>query len=133
MGNQKEPITFTDKGKIVVPDFPVIPFIEGDGTGPDIWRATKRVLDAAVSKAYDGNKKIEWLEILAGEKAFQLASGRNTQTDQYLSRCHQRTFDHAGGKRHSEYQCEFAAGAGSLRMCKARKIYCRHPQSHAAT
>jgi isocitrate dehydrogenase len=70
MGNQKEPITFTDKGKIVVPDFPVIPFIEGDGTGPDIWRATKRVLDAAVSKAYDGNKKIEWLEILAGEKAF---------------------------------------------------------------
>jgi isocitrate dehydrogenase len=70
MGNQKEPIIFTDKGKIVVPDFPVIPFIEGDGTGPDIWRATKRVLDAAVSKAYDGNKKIEWLEILAGEKAF---------------------------------------------------------------
>jgi len=53
-----------------VPDHPVIPFIEGDGTGPDIWRASVRVLDAAVEKAYGGKKKIAWMEVLAGEKAF---------------------------------------------------------------
>jgi isocitrate dehydrogenase len=55
---------------LVVPDRPIIPFIEGDGTGPDIWRASVRVLDAAVAKAYGGQKKIEWMEVLAGEKAF---------------------------------------------------------------
>jgi len=70
MTEKKESIQYTDEGKLTVPDFPAIPFIEGDGTGPDIWRATQRVLDAAVSKAYEGKKKIEWLEILAGEKAF---------------------------------------------------------------
>ena len=53
-----------------VPDRPIIPFIEGDGTGPDIWRASVRVLDAAVAKAYGGARKIEWMEVLAGEKAF---------------------------------------------------------------
>lgn len=53
-----------------VPDRPIIPFIEGDGTGPDIWRASVRVLDAAVAKAYGGKRKIEWMEVLAGEKAF---------------------------------------------------------------
>jgi isocitrate dehydrogenase len=53
-----------------VPNDPILPFIEGDGTGPDIWRASVRVLDAAVAKAYGGAKKIEWLEVLAGEKAF---------------------------------------------------------------
>jgi len=53
-----------------VPENPIIPFIEGDGTGPDIWRASVRVFDAAVNKAYKGKKKIEWKEVLAGEKAF---------------------------------------------------------------
>lgn len=57
-------------GKLHVPDHPVIPFIEGDGTGPDIWRASVRVLDAAVEKAYGGKRKIQWKEVLAGEKAF---------------------------------------------------------------
>ena len=57
-------------GKLSVPDNPTIPFIEGDGTGPDIWRASVRVFDAAVAKAYGGKKKIEWMEVLAGEKAF---------------------------------------------------------------
>lgn len=61
-----------DGQKILVPDKPIIPFIEGDGTGPDIWRATKRVLDAAVEKAYGGQRKIAWVEVLAGEKAFNL-------------------------------------------------------------
>ncbi len=53
-----------------VPDRPVIPFIEGDGTGPDIWRASVRVLDAAVARAYGGKREIQWFEVLAGEKAF---------------------------------------------------------------
>ena len=57
-------------GKITVPDYPIVPFIEGDGTGPDIWAASVRVLDAAVEKAYKGKKKIVWKEVLAGEKAF---------------------------------------------------------------
>lgn len=58
------------QGKLVVPDEPVIPFIEGDGTGPDIWAASQRVIDAAVKKAYSGKRKIIWKEVLAGEKAF---------------------------------------------------------------
>lgn len=58
-------------GKIHVPDFPIVPFIEGDGTGPDIWAASVRVFDAAVEKAYGGKRKIEWKEVLAGEKAFK--------------------------------------------------------------
>jgi isocitrate dehydrogenase len=61
-----------DGQNIQVPDKPIIPFIEGDGTGPDIWRATKRVLDAAVEKAYGGKRQIAWVEVLAGEKAFNL-------------------------------------------------------------
>ena len=57
-------------GKLNVPNHPIIPFIEGDGIGPDIWKASVRVLDAAVQKAYHGERKIEWMEVLAGEKAF---------------------------------------------------------------
>ena len=63
-------IDFTD-GRWVVPDRPVIPFIEGDGTGPDIWRASRRVFDAVVEKVSGGKRRVEWLEVLAGEKAFQ--------------------------------------------------------------
>ena len=64
-----EKIKFTD-GKLVVSDNPIIPFIEGDGIGPDIWNASKKVIDAAVHKAYDSSKKIEWFEVFAGEKSF---------------------------------------------------------------
>jgi len=60
------------KGGITVPDAPVIPYIEGDGIGPDIWKATRLVLDAAVEKAYKGSRRIQWLEVLAGEKAYNL-------------------------------------------------------------
>ena len=63
-------ISITEAGQLTVPDNPVIPFIEGDGTGPDIWRATRLVLDAAVAKAYNGTRAIDWLEVMAGEKAF---------------------------------------------------------------
>ena len=57
-------------GVLNVPNNPIIPFIEGDGTGPDIWRASVRILDAAVEKAYGGSRKIAWMEVFAGEKAF---------------------------------------------------------------
>ncbi|WP_394708824.1 isocitrate dehydrogenase (NADP(+)) [uncultured Desulfobulbus sp.] len=64
-------ITIKADGSLNVPANPIIPFIEGDGTGPDIWAAARKVLDAAVAKSYKGTRTIEWLEILAGEKAFQ--------------------------------------------------------------
>ena len=63
------PPSLARDGRLVVPDDPIIPFIEGDGTGPDIWRASVRVFDAAVEKAFGGKKKIVWFEVLAGEKA----------------------------------------------------------------
>ncbi|GAB4497476.1 MAG: NADP-dependent isocitrate dehydrogenase [Anaerolineales bacterium] len=61
-----------ENGKLQVPDNPIIPFVEGDGTGRDIWRASVRVLDAAVEKAYGGKRKIHWMEVYAGEKSFKL-------------------------------------------------------------
>ncbi len=71
MPTSGERITIKD-GKLNVPDNPIIPFIEGDGTGPDIWAASVRVLDAAVEKAYSGKRKIAWYEVYTGEKAFNL-------------------------------------------------------------
>src|SRR5829696_7749074 len=65
-----EPISFSD-GNLSIPSRPIIPFVEGDGTGPDIWRASVRVFDAAVEKAYGAERKIEWMEVYAGEKAFK--------------------------------------------------------------
>jgi len=65
-----ERIIMGSDGLLEVPDNPVIPFIEGDGIGPDIWKASVRVFDAAVEKAYESKRKIEWMEVLAGEKAF---------------------------------------------------------------
>jgi len=64
------PITMQN-GELVVPDDPILPFIEGDGTGPDIWRAAQKVMDAAIEIAYGGKKKISWFEVYAGEKAFK--------------------------------------------------------------
>ncbi|MGB9734945.1 MAG: isocitrate dehydrogenase (NADP(+)) [bacterium] len=70
MGKEGTKIGF-ENGKLVVPDDPIIPFIEGDGTGPDIWRASVMVFDAAVQKVYGGKKKVVWKEVYAGEKAFK--------------------------------------------------------------
>jgi isocitrate dehydrogenase len=75
--------------KIVVPDDPIIPYIEGDGTGPDIWRATKYVVDGTVEKIYGGKRKIHWHEVFAGDKAFQ-------RFGEYLP---QETIDHLGHYR----------------------------------
>src|SRR3954469_1469728 len=65
-----EAIVFKN-GALGVPDNPIIPFVEGDGTGPDIWRASVRVFDAAVERAYDGQRKVAWMEVFAGEKSFK--------------------------------------------------------------
>ena len=65
-----EAVKFTN-GVLSVPDRPIVPFVEGDGTGPDIWRASVRVFDAAVERAYGGQRKVEWMEVFAGEKAFK--------------------------------------------------------------
>ncbi len=70
-------IIMGNDGKLIVPNNPTIPFIEGDGIGPDIWKASVRVFDAAIEKAYNKEKKIEWHEVLAGEKAF-------TQTGEWM-------------------------------------------------
>ena len=70
MTTQDSSITIAN-GRLHVPDHPIIPFIEGDGTGPDIWRASARVFDAAVEKAYGGRRKVQWKEVLAGEKSFK--------------------------------------------------------------
>jgi isocitrate dehydrogenase len=72
-----------ENGKLLVPENPIIPYIEGDGTGPDIWRASVRVFDAAVQKVYGGKRKVEWKEVLAGEKAFKLTG--NWLPDQTLT------------------------------------------------
>ena len=72
-----------ENGKLHVPAHPVIPFIEGDGIGPDIWKAAVNVFDNAIQKAYGGSRKVEWLEILAGEKAYEA-------TGEWLP---QKTFD----------------------------------------
>ena len=74
-----------DNGKLLVPDHPVIPFIEGDGIGPDIWKASVRVFDAAVEKAYQGKRKIDWLEVYAGEKAFEKFN--NWLPDETVEKC----------------------------------------------
>ena len=70
MGNEKK-IRKADDGTLEVPDNPTIPFIEGDGIGPDIWRAARLVIDRAVDKAFNGQRQISWLEVLAGEKSFK--------------------------------------------------------------
>ena len=67
--SEAAPITMTTQG-LQVPDFPIIPHIIGDGSGPDIWNAAKRVIDAAVSSAYGSSRAIAWMEVLAGQKAF---------------------------------------------------------------
>src|SRR5579864_5447885 len=66
-----EKIKILSDGQIQVPDQPIVPFIEGDGTGADIWRASVRVLDSSVEKAYGGKRKIAWMEVYAGEKSFK--------------------------------------------------------------
>src|SRR6059058_2363431 len=83
-------------GKLIVPQNPIVPFIEGDGTGPDIWRASVRVMDAAVAKAYGGKRRIHWMEVYAGEKSNKLfSSWLPEETGQA-----RRTADDSSQRRH---------------------------------
>ena len=97
-------ITYSN-GQYQVPDNPIIPFIEGDGTGRDIWKASVRVFDAAVDKAYKGKRRVVWYEVFAGEKAKvavrQLAPRPNRRRHSRPPRRHQRPADHARRRRHS--------------------------------
>jgi isocitrate dehydrogenase len=67
------------QGKLIVPDQPIIPFIRGDGTGPDIWAASQRVFDAAIHKAYGGKRKVSWFEVFAGEESFKRFTSRRSR------------------------------------------------------
>jgi len=78
-------IQWDTQNRPLVPDFPIIPFIEGDGIGPDIWAASKSVLDAAVERAYAGKRRISWREILAGEKAQERYGVKNPLPKETLS------------------------------------------------
>ena len=107
-------------GKLQVPDHPIIPFIEGDGTGPDIWRASVRVFDAAVAKAYGGSAQ-DRLEGGAGRPAFlrrdeELAARRDRRRVQGVPGRHQRSADDAGRRRHALAERGLAADARSVRL-----------------
>ena len=112
-------------GKLQVPDHPIIAFIEGDGTGPDIWAASVRVLDAAVAQAYKGRRKIAWAEVYAGEKA-QAVYGEGLPAEPPAHgdpRRHPRVpggdqgaAHHAGGRGVPLAQRDAASGARSVRL-----------------
>ena len=120
-----------------MPDHPIIPFIRGDGTGPDIWAASVRVFDAAVEKAYGGKKKISWFEVFAGQAAKdkfdQLAAGRHGRSVSRISRRHQRSADHAGRRRDSLAQCRAAPDARSLRLPAPGAIFQGRPLAREAS
>ncbi len=113
------PITMGPDG-LVVPNDPIIPFIEGDGIGPDIWAAAVRVFDAAVEKAYGGDRKIAWKEVLAGEKAFnetgEWLPKETVDSVRHLPGRHQGPADHAGRRWHPEPQCGTAPDDGPVRV-----------------
>jgi hypothetical protein len=99
---------------------PVIPFIRGDGTGPDIWAASERVLDAAVQKAYGGKRKIAWFEVFAGETAKNKFDDwlpdDTIEAFRELPCRHQRAIDHTRRWRHPFAECGASAIARSLRL-----------------
>ena len=113
-------------GKLVVPDNPIIPFIEGDGTGPDIWRASVRVLDAAVAKAYGGKRKIAWMEVLAGQKSYDssrnVASRRDGRGVPGVPRRHQGTAHDAHRRRHPLAERRPAPAPRPLRLPPPRAL-----------
>ena len=118
-------ITIRD-GKLHVPDRPIVPFIEGDGTGPDIWRASVRVLDAAVAKAYGGRRKIAWMEVYAGREGLQavrqLAARRDGRGLPRVPGRHQGPAHHPDRRRHPLAERGAAADARSLRLPPPRAL-----------
>ena len=126
MPDEGEKITFVN-GDIQVPKNPIIPFIEGDGIGLDIWRATRQVVDAAVENAYGGERSIAWCEVFAGEKA-------KSKFDEWLP---QETVDAISdllvaikgplttpvGDGNSQSECDAAPGFGPVQLCAALSLY----------
>ncbi len=120
-GGQK--ITVQANGSLNVPDQPIIPFIEGDGTGVDITPVMIKVVDAAVAKAYGGKRKISWMEVYAGEKADAASTARTSGCPKKRWRCcrtivglDQGAADHAGRRRHPLAQRGAAPGARPVRL-----------------
>ncbi len=120
--SEGERVRVDDRGTWHVPDHPIIPFIEGDGTGADIWRASQIVFDAAVEKAYGGRRSIAWMEIYAGEKALErlrqgsVAARGDQPGHPRLRRRHQGSADHAGRRRHPQHQRHPPPGPRPLRL-----------------
>ena len=123
-------------GRLVVPSDPIIPYIEGDGTGPDIWRASVRVFDAAVGKAFGGSRRIEWFEVPAGEKAKERLGewlpNDTLEAGEGVQRRHQGAAHHAGRRRHPQPQRHAAPGARPVRLRAAGAVLHRHAGTGAA-
>ena len=113
-------------GELKVPDHPIIPFIEGDGTGADIWRASVRVFDAAVEKCFGGKRKVAWMEVFAGEKAFTTYKDWLPQETVDALRefrvVHQGSAHDSDRWRHSFAQRDAAPGARPLRLHPSRAL-----------
>ena len=110
-----------ENGSLIVPNHPIIPYIEGDGIGPDIWNASVNVFDNAVDKAYKGSRKINWLEILAGEKAFnQKGEWLPQETLDLISNhldCYKRTFNYTCWWWYSIFKCSFKTEIRFICLC----------------
>ena len=125
------------QGQLKVPSNPIIPFIEGDGTGRDIWKAAVRVFDAAVEKAFAGDRKVCWYEIFAGEKGpwqvWGVATQRHPGCDQDLSGGHQGTPDHPGRRRYSKPERHPSPSVESLCLRTSGEVLCRRAVSGQGT
>ena len=123
-------------GRLVVPDDPIIPYIEGDGTGPDIWRASVRVFDAAVAKAFGGSRRIEWFEVPAGEKAKEQFGewlpNDTLEAVKAYKRRDQGAADDAGRRRHPQPERHAAPGARPLRLRPAGALLRGHAGAGAS-
>jgi len=123
-----EAIEFSN-GALKVPDRPIVPFVEGDGTGPDIWRASVQVFDAAVERAYEGQRAVAWMEVFAGEESFQavpgLAAAGNGRRNEGVPRLDQGAAHDSGGRRNPIAERHAAASARPLRVHSSGPLFRR--------
>jgi len=112
---KNEGITLNQDGTLTVPENPQLVFIEGDGIGPDIWRAAVKVFDSAVAKAYGGKRQVQWQEGLAGEIAF--AETGQWLPEKTLQLLREKAPYHSSGRWHSEFECYTQTGSRPLCLC----------------